>query len=159
MLKFSEFNNAPLAKKFVGLFVDKESQTKLDFWARSMNFDLTKDHDGQDIGMFPFHATLFYTNNEVRYINMDFVFPKIEAQFKGIELFGENNDIPVLTVHKSDKLLGLREYFEDQGFTDSRPWSPHVTLSYNWSPINPISNMVLPNFSIYFNRLVIEDQG
>lgn len=156
MMKFSKFVERS-NKKFVGLFLCKESQRLMSEWCKLNNFDITKNYSGEPTNNFEFHLTVFYTNNEVMAKNEIMNIKKIPIFFDEYDMLGKEKNIPVIKIQPTNVLLKIRKLFENHGFKDEWPsWKPHISLSYNFN--GSIKGIPLPNFKIYADTIKIEDQ-
>lgn len=156
MMNFLEFVDNK-KKKFVGLFLCDESQRLMSEWCKLNNFDISISYSGVKTNKFDFHLTVFYTNNEVIANNGIIKIKKLPIFFEKYEMLGKENNIPVIKIKPSDMLLKIRKLFENKGFEDEWPsWKPHISLSYNFN--GSIIGMPLPNFKIYVDKIIIEDQ-
>ena len=122
-------------------------------------FDIKTNHSGEEVGEFDFHVTLFYTSNKLNVQNCAKHIEQIPLKIIGFEFFGEEKNIPVLLLDKTDGLLKTRRFFENIGMVDQwgEDWKPHISVSYNFNGEKKIP--VLPKGDIYGNFLVIEDQS
>lgn len=66
------------------------------------------------------------------------------------DLFGPNNDIPVIIVQPSPAILDLREYLLSQGLPNPSefPWTPHITIPF-LSPKFGASTIELGKLGVY----------
>jgi hypothetical protein len=155
-----EDKNIPLAKKYISVLYDSETQENLRNYCIKYGFDLSKKYNGedQDINNFKFHTTIFYSTTQHRLRNEGSSCDPSEVYPVTFELLGENKDVPVLKV-TSDKLENLRNYFkETYNMEDAWPqYKPHISLSYNRTIIPDMSNIPLPKFPLIFNKIKIED--
>lgn len=158
---FSEYSK-PLNKKFVGLFLERESEEALRRWVIKSGFDITKDYSGKEIAPedFDFHSTIFYTTSEHNTTNGSFEIEPFELTFSKFELLGKQNNVPVLKLDTdNEKLIKIRKRFEMMGYKDEWPeFKPHISLSYSYNGTPALDTLELPDIMILANRIRIEDQ-
>jgi 2'-5' RNA ligase len=146
-----------LARKYVAVVYDEETQKNLRKWCKENGFDLTKSYDDLDQSPedFEFHTTVFYSTNELNIKNEVIDFDG-EVEAKEFKLLGENHDIPVLVV-LSDDLSILRKTFKQMGLEDKWPnYIPHISLSYVKKDYD-LNTLKLPDFKMKFRKLKIEN--
>jgi len=146
-----------LTRKNVCVVYDQTTQTNLRAWCEKNNFDLTVKYKGekQKAEDFEFHTTLIYSENK---LNLENVREEISGSSTcvGIDLLGENKDIPVIKI-KSSSLLILRAKYEKIGLKDKWPeYLPHISISYDKKQYD-LSKIVLPSFDLTYDVLKIED--
>jgi hypothetical protein len=147
--------------KYISVEYSSETQTNMKEWCESNGFDLTTTFDDgtQSAEDFDFHSTLWYTTSSHTIPNQEQEIEPCQVTGTGIELFGENNDIPVLTV-KSKDLEELRKTWGDQyDMQDAWPdYKPHISLSYARRDYSEdIQDLTLPDFDIIFDRVIVKD--
>lgn len=148
-----------MKRKYVYVSYDKKSQEKLRKWCLDNGFDLSIKHSGekQNPDDFNFHTTVLYSVNETDLKDGIIDVTRDNKVFiTGMKHLGENLDVAVLLV-MSPGLSSLRKMFEAKGLIDY--WSaylPHITVSYS-TEIKDISSIALPDFTVEFDQLIIED--
>jgi len=145
-------------RKYIAVIYDDETQIKLREWAINNGFDLTINYDGeaQEEKDFDFHTTIFYTTNEVYLKNKTIPEPPTEVKVSGIKFLGVNQDVPVLSVSLSGGVKKIRLHYEMMGLLDKWPsYMPHISLSYSNDKVL-LDNVVLPDFKLKFDKIVIE---
>jgi hypothetical protein len=146
-------------RKYVAIVYDQETQDKLRTYCYANGFDITQDYDGnyQNPEEFNFHTTIFYTTSKHNIENKEVTLeiPK-SVEPISFEMLGHNKDIPVIKV-MSDDIAELRKYYETEyGMKDEWPdWKPHLSLSY--SGMEMPDNIELPEFSLVYDKIVIDD--
>jgi hypothetical protein len=148
----------PNETKYIALICDEATQKNLRNYCKENNFNLEKSHDEQDQSPedFEFHTTIFFTNSLHKLENKEEpVNPKITAKSVKLEVFGSNNDVPVLKISGS-AISEMRKYYENTyNMTDEWPdFKPHISLSYDRKPYN-VDDIELPTFPLVFDKLVI----
>lgn len=160
MITFKKFINS-FEKKYVCLNIIGQSADDLRMYAISNGFDLTTKFDGskQSANDFDFHVTLFYTETSHFNKNVDVKLNKpITLIPDRLDLLGENKDIPIILLKKTDDLLELREIFKKQGYKDKwNTYLPHISLSYVRKNYD-IKNIKLPTFNIVASSISIDSQ-
>lgn len=147
-------------KKYVCIRFTEETNKRLQQYATSNGFDLTKSYDGekQSASNFDFHITVYFTNNCLNDQNRTIQLDNFSVACTKLELLGENKDIPVLLIEPNNRLAKIRQTFESNGYKDSWPkWKPHVSLSYARTD-HDVSKIALPNFELVVDKLQISDQ-
>lgn len=157
MISFSEFLR-DFKQKYVCLCVSEVSSKQLREYAQALGFDLSVSFSGEirDPEDYEFHITIFHTTTFHNTPNQVLSIAPVEVIPDHFELLGENKDIPVLKV-RTDNITSFRGLFEQQGYRDKWPsWKPHISLSYNRKQYD-LSNLPLPDFKIFVDKLKIED--
>lgn len=109
---------------------------------------------------FDAHLTVLYTGpldkdrtDAVKSILSTFAPINIWVERKGIELFGPENNIPVVTVYTSETLINLRQKLLDYGIPNAskfKEWNPHITLAVDPNKIIKIPAAIrLVNLGFY----------
>lgn len=149
-----------MARKYVAVNYDSDTQKNLRDWCGQHGFDLTVSYSGEvkKSEDFVFHTTIFYTSNDLG--DMDAEYPeemKRKTKAVGFELFGEDKNVPVLIVEKTAGLNLLRTWYEFLGFEDKWPdWKPHISISYSKDLPN-IEHLTLPAFDLVYDVVHVED--
>lgn len=155
-----EDKSLPETKKYISIIYDDETQQKLRNYCIKNGFDLTTKYNGekQNPEDFKFHTTIFYSTTNHQIKNEISKHKPSEVYAKSFDLFGENKDVPVLKV-ESDALSELRSHFENEyNMEDEWPdFNPHVSLSYNRDNLPNMNGISLPDFTLVFDKLKIED--
>lgn len=154
MKTFKEFR---ATKKYVAVIYDEKTQKKLKEWAEDNGFDLSLNYsqEEQKPEDFDFHTTIFFTSNEVDLKNNE-IPTSGTARVKSMDLFGENNDIPVLLVDSPD-IMFIRQEYEKQGLEDEWPdYKPHISVSYAKEK-KSVNGIKVPDFILEFDKIVIKD--
>ncbi len=146
MKSFKEFSKS-FEKKYVCVRFDEHTNNNLRAFALENGFDTPSDFD--------FHTTIFYTDNEILMEDQE-IDIREENNIIGMELFGMENDIPVLTL--GNGFSSIREKFEKAGFRESRDYRPHISLTYNWSGKPDVNKVDVPKFKIIATKLIVESQ-
>jgi hypothetical protein len=157
MIPFSQFELP--TKKYVALNFTEQSSLLLRAWCEYNKFDLSKSYSGENIHPedFGFHITVFYTNNEIRFKDINSEFEPVSISCSGMDLFGLEKNVPVLKIAMNEQLLVCRKFFEAAGFRDNwNEWKPHVSVSYASASIDGVE---VPKFPLYVNKIIIEDQN
>lgn len=108
-----------------------------------------------------FHCTLVWskefllniTNNEQK-DSLDF---PLENQVIGFELFGDNEDVLVMKLEKTEEIMSLQKRYKEiyEAHSKYPTYEPHVTISYNSVvPKSELNQIKLPNFKIKFKPQV-----
>ncbi len=149
-----------MARKYVAVNYDSDTQEKLRNWCKEHGFDLTVSYGGEEKKPedFTFHTTIFYTSNDLG--DLDASYPeemKRKTKAVGFELLGENKNVPVLLVEKTAGLNLLRTWYDFLGFEDKWPdWKPHISVSY--APTLPnLEHLRLPDFDLVYDVIHWED--
>lgn len=146
-------------RKYVAIVYDQETQDKLRTYCDKNAFDISQDYDGnyQDPEDFKFHTTIFYTTSKHNIENKEVTleFPK-SVEPISFEMLGHNKDVPVIKV-MSDDISELRKYYETEYEMKDEwsDWKPHISLSYSSKDFP--ENIELPDFSLIYDKIVIED--
>lgn len=148
-------------EKYIAIEYNDETQDKLRNYCEQNGFDLTKTYSGneQSPENFVFHTTIFYSITKHNIENTIKYFKESKAVTPvSFEMIGHESNIPVIRV-MSDDLKSLRTHYETEyGMKDEWPeWKPHISLSYSRNNIPDTENIDLPDFPLYFNKLIIED--
>lgn len=151
-----------MARKYVAIIYDLETQINMRNWCHDNGFDLSQGYGGvpQNPEDFEFHTTVFYPINEVDEPHEDPGYNLIETREvipMKFGMLGENQDVPVLKLELCSTIAILRKKYEDMGMQDK--WDnyvPHISLSYAKSP-RDVSKLQFPNFKLKFNRVTVED--
>lgn len=156
----TEEENKP-KRKYISIVYDEETQENLRNYCENNGFDLTVDHDGDEQSPedFEFHTTVFCSTTEHVIENTEKYFQEEKSvNPEKFEMLGKENDIPVIKV-SGDDLKSLREYYEKEYGMDDEwdEWKPHISLSYSKKNLPDIENINLPDFSLTFKKLKIDD--
>lgn len=151
-----------MTRKYVAVIYDDATQSALRKWATDNGFDLGYGYSGEpkDPNDFEFHTTVFYTSNDVDYVDPEPGYKLIETHQVspiGFGMLGVENDIPVMKVEASGALADIRKKYEALGYKDQwDEYIPHISLSYARKPIN-VKGIPLPDFPLTFNYVKVED--
>lgn len=160
-MRFSQYINQ-MARKYVALYLDNKSQKAMRKWCVEQGFDLTTNYDGQpqSIEDWDFHLTIFFTTSEHDTRPGEMSITPLELTADHFELLGVNHDVPVLKINTdNDHLQEIRRLYVEMGYKDEWPeYKPHVSLSYKYSGKPDITNLSLPPFKLYADKLVIKNQ-
>lgn len=156
----TEEENKP-KRKYISIVYDSETQEKLKKYCEENGFDLKVDHNGdeQSPDDFEFHTTIFYSTTEHVLENTENYFQEEKSVTpKKFEMLGIENNIPVIIV-SSDDIKSLREYYEKEYGMDDEwdEWNPHISLIYSKENLPDIETIKLPDFSLKFKKLKIDD--
>lgn len=150
-----------MARKYIAVEYDSETRQHMKRWCEANGFDLAYGYNGEprNPNDFDFHTTVFYSINEAdpKQPNGKHALDKSRAVPVGFKLLGENEDIPVIQLAEEGYLKHLRDHFKRLGLRDK--WDnyiPHMSLSYSRDKVD-FSQLTLPTFSLYFDKLVVED--
>lgn len=148
-----------LEKKYIELVYDDETQLRLLAYCKAHGFDLTKSFSGEEIAEeeFDFHSTIWYTTTEHDLENGTKRIEPFEVYPVGFELFGENQNVLVMTVESEVLTTIRRRYGLLYQMRDMWPsYRPHISFDYNYS--GNVKNMMLPDFPIVANIINIKSQ-
>jgi hypothetical protein len=158
-LQFME-HKSKSQKKYISIQYDEDTQLKLRKWCEKNGFDLTVGYDGekQNASDFDFHTTIFFSTSMHDITNGSIKIKNSTAKITGIELLGENHDIPVFKI-ESETINNIRSHYKTvYNMKDAWPsYKPHISLSYNKEQIPDISKIKLPKFTLYFSELKIDE--
>lgn len=154
MLQLHEY---VLEKKcnFVCFEVSESSCKDLEDWCKSVGFDLTKNFNGDPIDKFDFHVTIYYTHPYVKIPQKQEKIEPIKTRVTGIDLFGQEKNIPVLKIEVTPEMQTVRNEYTKLGLTSEFPtWETHVSVSYNYKNEVDINSIELPKFDIFLDKVV-----
>lgn len=156
----TEQENKP-TEKYISIIYDDETQEKLRKYCENNGFDLTKDFDGNEQSPedFNFHTTIFYSVTKHVIDNTEKYFQDVKSVSpEKFELLGKDQDTPVIIV-SGDDLKSIREHYEKEYDMDDEwdEWKPHISLTYSGKDFPDIENINLPDFSLTFKKLKIDD--
>lgn len=159
-MQFSNFKDN-FGRKAVLFMLSDQSQEQVYGWASAAGFDLSMSFSGnpKKPEEFDFHVTLICSENEVFILNEVRQIAPITTTFVGYEVLGQENNVPVILVDKTTKMMETRTNFEKvYGVYDNWPvWKAHMSLSYNWHGTPNLETLPLPNFPITFDKLKISN--
>lgn len=148
--------------KYVAVIFDDETQKKLREYCQANGFDITKNHNDEDINTedFQFHCTIIYTDNQETpdlTVGDDYEIDG-EAEALDFKILGKNKHVLTLEID-SDEIMELRDMVEEFGVFDEWPeYIPHVTLSYAWGvEEEPDEDIDLPDFPLTFSKMTISN--
>lgn len=146
-------------RKYVSVIYDENTQTNLRKWTKSNNLDLTKKYNGEHRSSeeFEFHTTIYYSKNPIYMTNRVSQLFASESFFDSFDLFGDEKDIPVIRLKNVGTISQIREFFSGYDMKEDWPvFAPHISLSYAKQKID-LKSLIKPNFSLIFDRVVVED--
>lgn len=92
-------------------------------------------------------------------MNGSFDIEPVELKFKGMELLGQEKNIPTILIDKTTELSNIRKLYETNGLKDSWPeWKPHLSVSYNYNGKPVIGNVKLPDFKVMADTVVVKNR-
>lgn len=159
MISFRDYI-ATFSKKFVCLYFDEQTNKSLKTYCKnnSFNLDIKYNGESQDPNDFDFHITLYYTWNKIKAPNETIDLTPFKVYAKGLDLFGEKKDVPVITIEINESLKALRDAFKEAGFQDTwKTWKPHVSLSYDHKKYD-LSRIDPPDFPLVVCSVTVKDQ-
>lgn len=160
MISFKDFL-ADFSKKYVALQISDKSQARLREWCLANSFDISKSFSGKDIDpeSFDFHITIFFSDNKAYVPSGTFKIDPIKVNFKKMEIFGLDKNIPVILVDKSKDIANIRRIYEATGLTDKWPeYKPHMTVSYCYNGKPNIVSVKLPDFEVTVDKIKVENK-
>lgn len=146
-------------RKVVVLLADAPTQAALHAWATAQGFDLGASFGGErrDPAQFEFHLTLFATVGGCDLAELSTAIDPVRVEILGFALLGADADTPVLKVASDGELTLLREaWLQQAGAEPTYPdFRPHVSLSYAWDGEPVMSELEMPDFTLWFDRLEV----
>lgn len=151
-----------MARTYIAAIYDTETHDKLRQWCGQHGFDLGFGYSGEarDPNEYEFHTTIFHTVNDIADLKEGSKYRLIESHPVtpiGFTMLGMDKNIPVLKLELTGMIATLRQKYEGLGLRDQwEQYTPHISLSYAKTPMD-LTDIPLPDFSIRFNHVKIED--
>lgn len=157
MARLASFRSFVNPGRCIMAYASNETNRKLEEFYRSLGVFRNFSWDGTPLKKpFEFHVTIIFTKTPVDIPLGEFEITPTEVYPKGYEIFGENNDIPVLIVDGRNLEPFRKTYKELYSFHEEFPtWKAHISLSYDKNQVD-IMQLTLPDFPIILDKMKVD---